>query len=114
MLPERDLGSLEDIRQYAADALSFVTSMSFDEFVASKVTTNAVLRCLIVIGEAAGRLSPAVYEELSQFDWRGMTGMRHIVVHHYDRVNYSKVWEVIEVELPKLRDELGAYLAAIE
>lgn len=114
MLPERDLGSLEDIRQCAADALSFVAALSFDEFTASKLTTSAVLRCLTVIGEAAGRLSPAVYEELPQFDWKGMTGMRHIVVHHYDRVNYNKIWDVIGTELPRLRDELGAYLAAIE
>ena len=114
MLPERDLGNLEDIRLYAAEALSFVGAMTYDEFVASRVTSNAVLRCLTVIGEAANRLSPAVHDELPLFDWRGMIGMRHIVVHHYERVNYEKVWEVVQEELPKLRDDLGAYLAGIE
>jgi uncharacterized protein with HEPN domain len=83
MLPDRDLGHLEDIRDHAGRALQYTSAMTYEQFVASAITTDAVLRCLLVIGEAAGRLSSAVHVELPQFDWNAMKAMRHVVVHDY-------------------------------
>jgi uncharacterized protein with HEPN domain len=113
-LPERDLGYLEDIRSNAADALSIAGGKSYDEFVTSVATRHALLHCLTIIGEVAGRLSPAAHEQFPQFAWTSMKGMRHILVHEYGRVNYEKVWEVVTDELPALSAELGRYLEMIE
>ena len=113
-LPERDLGYLEDIRSYAADALSLAGGKSYDEFVTSIATRHGILHCLTIIGEVAGRLSPATHERFPQFAWTSMKGMRHILVHEYGRVDYLKVWDVVMNELPALSAELERYLQTIE
>lgn len=114
MLPERDLGYLDDIRDYADRALQYTSGMTYEQFVVSGITTDAVLRCLMVIGEAAGRLSPAVHAALPQFDWNGMKAMRHVVAHDYHRVDFATIWNVVADELPRLHGELSAYLEELQ
>lgn len=46
---------LGHIRQAAADACSFIDDLSKENFLTDKRTQNAVVMCLIVIGEAATR-----------------------------------------------------------
>jgi uncharacterized protein with HEPN domain len=113
-LPDRDLGYLEDIRKYAIRALSHVEGVTFAEFTGNIGRTDAVIRCLTVIGEAAGRLSKVARAELPQFDWVAMNGMRNILVHNYGRIDDEKVWDVVQNELPRLRDALNAFLMQSE
>ena len=113
-LPERDLGYLADIRKYAARAIAHVEGMTVDQFTSTDAMTDAVIRCLIVVGEAAGRLSEAARAELPQFDWSGMSGMRHRLVHDYGRIDHEIVWDVVQTNLPPLVDALTTYLARAE
>jgi uncharacterized protein with HEPN domain len=110
-LPERDLGYLADVRKYAARALSHVEGMSAEQFIGSDTKIDAVIRCLIVIGEAAAHMSDNARAELPQLDWKAMSGMRHRLVHDYGRVDYEIVWGVLQDKLPQLVDDVTGYLA---
>ena len=112
-MPERDLGYLEDVRKYAGRALSYTHDTTFEQFSNDTARTDAVIRCLTVIGEAAGRLSSAAVERFPQFEWSGMTGMRHVLVHEYGRIDLTKVWDVVTGKLPPLYAELERYLTEI-
>jgi uncharacterized protein with HEPN domain len=112
-LPERDLGYLEDVRKYAARALGHRADLSFQQFEADQARSDAVLLCLIRIGDASKRLSLEARTEFPELPWVSIIGMRNILVHEYGRVDYGRVWTVLIEELPRLRDELGAYLSRI-
>ena len=112
-MPERDLGYLEDVRKYAARALAYTQGMTFEQFLNDNAKTDAVLRCLTVIGEAARRLSAAAVERFPQFEWSAMTGMRHVLVHEYGSIDLTRVWDVVTGKLPQLHAELDQYLAKI-
>lgn len=47
---------LQHMRQAAADAIGFVEGMSRADFLADKRTQQAVIRSLIVLGEAATKV----------------------------------------------------------
>lgn len=47
---------LGHIRQAAADACSFIDDLSKEDFLTDKRAQNAVVMCLIVIGEAATKV----------------------------------------------------------
>lgn len=113
-LPERDLGNLADVRKYAARALSHVEGTTFEEFIANDAKIDAVIHCLTVIGEAAGRLSDAARTEFPQFDWSAMNGMRHRLVHDYGRIDYEIVWDVVQNSLPGLSETLTSFLSRVD
>ena len=91
-----------------------VDGVTFDEFTANESKIDAVIRCLTVVGEVAGRLTDAALAQLPQFDWRAMKGMRNVLVHDYGGIDLGKVWDVVQNELPQMREELDTFLASFQ
>jgi uncharacterized protein with HEPN domain len=62
----------------------------------------AVLYEFLVIGEAVKRLSPEFRAGRPDVPWSQIAGMRDVLIHGYDRVNFDRVWSTIERALPDL------------
>jgi uncharacterized protein with HEPN domain len=104
-LPERDATLLLDMLLAARDAQSFVRGLDEATFRASRLHQNAAIRSLEVIGEAAGRVSPATHSSHPEIPWRQVIGLRHRLIHGYSVVQLGLVWTV-------LRDQLDPLIAA--
>jgi uncharacterized protein with HEPN domain len=101
-LPARDAALLLDMLLAARDARSFVEGLDEEAFRASRLHQNAVIRSLEVIGEAAGKISPATQSEHPEIPWRDITGMRHRLIHGYGDVRLDVVWMVVRDHLDPL------------
>jgi len=99
-LTSRERQHLLDILLAAEDALSFVRGKAFEEFAASALIRRAILHCLAVMGEAAGRIDDASESEVPDLPWRPMKNLRNVIVHDYEGVNLPRIWEIVTVELP--------------
>jgi len=55
-----------------------------------------------IVGEAARKVSPEFKQAHPEIPWQGIIGMRNRLVHDYFRIESSRVWEVIEKDLPAL------------
>jgi uncharacterized protein with HEPN domain len=65
---------------------------------------------LLIIGEAAGRVSPEFVRDHADIPWSQMTGMRHRLIHGYDETNWIRVWETVKVDLPAMLQALQPLL----
>lgn len=74
-----------------------------DAFLADRKTQDAVMRNLQVLAESSKRLSAEAREAHPEIDWRGMSGLRNILVHEYLGVNLERVWEAVSGDLPGLK-----------
>ena len=73
---------------------------------------HATAHGLVLIGEAAGRLSPEFRERHPEVPWRQIVGQRNVVVHEYDRIDLDIVWNVASDEVPRLADRVRSILEA--
>jgi len=105
-----DEAYLYDMLNAARDALAFVQGMTFEQFQASLLHQMAVLKAIEIIGEAASRLSPAFQEANPHIPWRDIIGMRHRLVHGYFEVDYRRVWDTLQRDVPQLIVHLEALL----
>ena len=71
-------------------------------------------RMLTIIGEAAKNISPQLRKEFPDIPWKATAGMRDKIMHHYFGVDYEAVFETIRVDLPVLKQGIGAILAGKE
>jgi uncharacterized protein with HEPN domain len=62
----------------------------------------AVVHSIMIIGEAARRISQEFRDEYPELPWKNMIGMRSRIIHNYDEVDLDIVWRVVESEIPKL------------
>lgn len=67
---------------------------------------DAVIRRLLVIAEAARRVSDTTRQELPNVSWQEINGMRNRLVHEYDDINLNIVWDVVQFEIPSLIEAL--------
>ena len=90
------------IQQYVEDGR--------EAFLTSTLIQDAVIRNLQTLAESSRRLSDSVKTQHSEIAWRGISALRNILVHDYFGVNLDRVWEVIERELPQLKNQVEALL----
>ncbi len=98
-----DIASLIDIREAIDRAQSFIVHLDYHQFVGDEKTMWAVYGQVIVIGEAANRISKEFQEEHGGVPWRKMISMRHHLVHGYDEIKWERVWNAVVNDMPKLK-----------
>jgi uncharacterized protein with HEPN domain len=91
-----------DIVEAIEKILAYTSGVTFEEFSTNTEKQDAVLRRILIIGEATKRLSLEFKQNNSEIPWRDIAGMRDVVVHDYNRVDVETVWSVVQTDLPNL------------
>jgi uncharacterized protein with HEPN domain len=81
-----------------------------EAFFADTRTQDAVLRNLQTLAESTQRLSADLKAARPEVDWRGISGLRNILVHDYLGINLVRVWEIVERDLPVLKGQIETLL----
>ncbi len=97
---------VRDMLESIARILSVTNGLDYSSFAQNVIAKEVVERHLITIGEAARNIPKSVQEKYSDIPWRKIMGIRHIVVHDYDGVDYEVVWDVVENHLAGLQEQL--------
>ncbi len=85
-----------------------------DAVFASSTLQDAILRNLQILCESTQRLSDETKRLHPGIDWKGVAGMRNVLVHDYFGVDFEFVWSVIERDLPKLEQMVRDTLDEVE
>lgn len=75
---------------------------SIDELLNDRTLQWATDRGFNIIGEAARRLSDEAKRGRPDVEWRRIIGLRNVIVHDYDELDYARHWRVIQEDLPRL------------
>jgi len=89
---------------------SYLQGTDREEFLASSLVQDAVLRNLQTLSEATQRLSDLLKENPPAVDWHKIAGFRNVLVHDYLGIDLERVWLVIERDLPLLRKPIKEML----
>lgn len=85
----------------------FSKNLSKDEFLKDRLKQSAVIRELEIIGEASKNLSTKFRKDNNTIEWNLIAGFRDKLIHHYFGINLERVWNIIELDLPNLKKEIG-------
>jgi uncharacterized protein with HEPN domain len=97
---------INKMKAYAMQVLIFTEGMSFQEFSGDAKTIAACVFNLGQIGELVGKLSDEFTANNIQIPWRKIKGMRNRIIHDYDGIKLSIIWDVITEFLPQLTEDL--------
>jgi uncharacterized protein with HEPN domain len=105
---ERDRQALIDILAVLDRALGYPIP-DHRTFLDADYLQDALIRCLEVTGEAVKRLSQECRDRNPALPWRGMAGMRDLLIHSYDRVDLEEVWQAYR-QFPEIRRQIAELL----
>ncbi len=98
----------------AVDRVQEYTQSGEAEFRTDLKTQDAVLRNLETLGEAAKKLDDKTRALSSDTPWREITGLRDVIAHDYLEVDVDLIWNVVESDLPKLRETILGLLDRVD
>lgn len=96
-MTQRDFPYLQHVLDACVDIGEFV-AQGRAEVAGSKLILSAVVRRLLVIGEAVKRISPDTRSLAPDVPWKQIAGMRDRLVHDYFNVIPDQVWNAAFTE----------------
>ncbi len=94
----------------ALEATKSVEGRTRSDLDRNRVWTLGLMKCVEIIGEAAGRVGPGTRGEYPQVPWSRIVAMRNRLVHAYFDVDLDQVWKAVTEDLPPLADMLQEIL----
>jgi uncharacterized protein with HEPN domain len=103
---ERDPAHLWDMIEAARAIVDFTKDLTLEEFLAGgremAIMRLAVERELEILGEAARRVSSRFRSEHPEIPWIEIVGLRNVISHEYDKVDYSEIYRIAHQQIPEL------------
>ena len=97
------LSAIECVEKYTHD-------LTKEQLRADGLHLHATVYNVQIVGEAVYKLTAEFKEQHPATPWAVIEKMRHILVHDYFRINYDVLWDVIENDIPQLKQQIIAYL----
>lgn len=105
---ERDIDNLSAILDYCdrVETIYRQIDQSYDAYREDGLCRDALLMNILQIGEAANRLSDECKETLGNLPWGDIIGTRNVIVHGYKQIDDQIIWNVIEKDVPILKEQI--------
>ena len=98
------INSVEVLLQFSVLLNSFGEYQQIDI-----LTKDGVCRRLAIIGEAMNKLF-SLDKSIAISDMKKIIGLRHIIVHDYDRIDDAIIYAILKKSLPLLKSEVQKIL----
>lgn len=101
---------LKDMLDSATRLEREIAGKTYAQFLNDEAAQDAVVFRLIVIGEAAKKISPTTRASMPQLPFDAIARMRDVLSHVYWRIDYRIVWDTATRDIPEVIRHIGAYL----
>ncbi|MDZ7773189.1 MAG: DUF86 domain-containing protein [Balneolaceae bacterium] len=91
---------LEDMLESMRRIEKYTEDLSYEQFKESDLRTDAVVRNLEIIGEAANNIPEDISGSYPRIPWKKMYGLRNLIAHKYFGIDYENIWKIISKQMP--------------
>lgn len=102
---------IEDILEAIQTIETYIKGIDFEKFKDIPLMIDAVLRQLMIIGEASNHLPKSVKNKM-KVPWEKIIATRNLLIHGYFDVNLKVTWETAKKDVKELEEQIKKYLKA--
>ena len=84
----------------------YTSGISYNNFTSNRMCVDAVIKNLLIIGEAVKKIPDEIKTDHASIDWKSIAGLRDVLIHAYFRIDDEIVWDVIQNKLKELENEV--------
>ena len=107
---DEDIIHLREMLEEAYICRQFISQRTRSDLDDDLLLYYAVTKVVELIGEAAWQIDDSTHTEIPEIDWHGIIGMRHRLVHGFQKVIRDRIWNAAEHGVPILIPQLQAVL----
>ena len=110
----RDKTIIEHILLHCSRICELTKNLSFEEFDKNQDIKEIVCFNELQIGELVKKLSEKIRQDHPEVPWRKIAGMRDHIVHGYDAIQYTKVYESAMIGTKNLEKDCKEILKGLK
>lgn len=103
---------LSDMQLFCSKVIRYCHGLSAEQLAADDLVTDAVLRNLELLGEAAKQVPDSVRQRHPAVPWRRIAGLRDVLAHAYFGLEDETIWQIVSSSVPALSVQLNAVALA--
>ena len=97
---------VQKIIKYIDSILRYINYVDYAEFRNNSMMVEACVFNLSQIGELVNKLDKEYLSKHHEISWFKMRGLRNRIVHDYEGVNLNLIWEIIDIDIRVLKEQL--------
>ncbi len=109
----RDLDYLEFLLECIDHLEKYTKNVDEDNFLRNEEKKDACLTRIVMIGEYSARISDNLKDKFTDVEWQLMKSTRNYYVHVYRGIDWRRVWETIQKDIPPLKVKIEKILSQI-
>lgn len=104
-MKDRDAAVLKKVLQYSNEIEGTIArfELDYNKFRNDYVVKNAISKCVLQIGELAGKLSDEFKLENDKMPWRDIISIRNRAAHAYESMDMDILWGIALDNIPQLK-----------
>ncbi|MCP4592090.1 MAG: DUF86 domain-containing protein [bacterium] len=106
MSRREDILLLQDMLEHARLVRDAASTRSRVDLESDRMFRAACERFIEIVGEAASKVGDDFKSAHPDIPWRRIVGTRNILVHGYAQIDLDILWDIIEIDLPELIEQL--------
>jgi uncharacterized protein with HEPN domain len=110
MSRHEDSVTFRQMLDHIEEAVALAKNRTRADLESDRVFFLALLKLVEIVGESATRISDIGQAAHPEIPWREIVGTRNRLVHGYDAVDYSILWNIATVDFPPLAKLIRALL----
>ena len=88
-----------------------INNETYEEFLKDKIGLDATIFQLTQVGELCTKLTDEFKSNHNAIDFRGIIGLRNVMVHGYGSLHYDDIFDIVKVDVPLL---INKYLEIVK
>lgn len=108
-----DKARLQHISEAIKEIEKYIENSSYEDFQSNSMMQFATVKQLEIIGEASNQLTEHFRKLYKEIEWREIIGLRNMLIHEYFGIDTKIVWDILQIDLPKLKIQIEKILKQI-
>lgn len=102
-----DIDLINDIKNSIKSIEEYLTELENKEKFLSDIRMQKLMIYeIMIIGEAATKISIETKNNYPNINWREISDMRNFLIHEYFEISNNIIWETANKDIPKLKESI--------
>lgn len=109
-MKSKELVSINKMIKYIDKAIKYTDGVSFEQFKDDEEKQDATIFAISQIGELVKNIEVETQKLYPEIEWIIIKNLRNKIVHDYDGINLTIIWDIINNDLIPLKNNLESII----
>lgn len=109
-MKDKEYISMSKMINYIDRAIKYTENISFEEFEQNEEKQDATIFAISQIGELVKNIEDETQKQYPEIEWIIIKNLRNKIVHDYEGINLTIIWDILKNDLMPLKNNLQKIL----